>query len=551
MNSIKYTLTNTIFAIIITSHILVGCGKKNSHKDIALSDKLTKIEENMLQDSENLDSLLSHLDTKYLTPIAKARISTIRGLAQFNRGEFRNCISNLEKAEITFIDKGDAYHLNINKLIRAFAFEYLQLETNAANLYVECDTYFSDHKLERFRFYSSLGLLRQNKYLNINQEDLEKRILRDVQLFESPIYYGLYYSALGKVEKADSLSILYFEKAIDAFTRAEYWSRVFSMELNNLYLKIEQDHSKNMQEIYNQFLPKKYPCFPSPEQKLRYLYAQAYLYAKQNKDEDAIKVASEVLEEAIRLDIPRVQSDCIEILAFLYKQNGSYKTALSLAEEFHAMESHRIDDLTRTQLLALGAHYKYSELEKDKLNLHLRVQRSILIIVAIGFIVFILVVAGVRLLQSNKRKREKLQLEKMAIQGQIENILSSFQESEIRNEGLINQMEDIKDRYSKSIRISEFLHSIENQEIKSWMEFEVHFAILLPGWIDKLKQKAPRLTSTDVKYCMCIYFNLNNYTISNLCNVSNDAIKSAKKRIRDKLSLNDATEIYLFLKKIE
>jgi len=83
------------------------------------------------------------------------------------------------------------------------------------------------------------------------------------------------------------------------------------------------------------------------------------------------------------------------------------------------------------------------------------------------------------------------------------------------------------------------------------MEYEACFLHFRPGWIEKLKQEAPDLSPTDIKYCMCINFNLSNYAISQLCDIGIDAIKSAKKRIRNKLSLNDASEIYYYLKRFE
>jgi len=137
------------------------------------------------------------------------------------------------------------------------------------------------------------------------------------------------------------------------------------------------------------------------------------------------------------------------------------------------------------------------------------------------------------------------------MEDQINNLLHSLDIQSNRNTDLIRQVEDLKVEYTDSSRISEFLQAIDKNQITTWMEYEAIFTSLRPGWIAKLKQEVPELSATDLKYCMCLYFNLNNYTISKLCEVGTDAIKSAKKRIRDKFSLDDATEIYVFLKKFE
>ena len=133
---------------------------------------------------------------------------------------------------------------------------------------------------------------------------------------------------------------------------------------------------------------------------------------------------------------------------------------------------------------------------------------------------------------------------------QIDKLIGSLEKAKGENSDLIVQVKRLKDQYTESQDVTELLKALEDDQIKTWMEYEAIFVKLKPGWIEKLKNDYPQLSPTDIKYCMCLYFNLNNYTISNLCRVGTDAIKSAKKRIRDKLLLKKASEIYFFLKEI-
>jgi hypothetical protein len=155
------------------------------------------------------------------------------------------------------------------------------------------------------------------------------------------------------------------------------------------------------------------------------------------------------------------------------------------------------------------------------------------------------------LLRESKHKQKILKLKNIEIEEQISNLLNSLKAEQDQNTNLIRQVEDLKVQYHDALAISEFLKAIDQKQITTWMEYEAHFQRLRPGWIEKLKQKVPELTSTDLKYCMCLYFNLSNYAIANLCGVGSEAIKSAKKRIRDKFSLDEATEIYLYLKNFD
>ena len=551
MNYINHSLLIRSFTTIAIIYLLVSCGLKDSQKNTLLSDKLTEIEEKMFRDIENLDTLLIGINTSNISPIAEARINTIKGLAQYNKEEYRNCISSLEKAELIFMDAQDEYHLHINWLIKAFAFELLQLEGIALETYVECDTYFRNNGLNALRFYSSLGLLRYSKLIGVKKEELKERIQKDSENLKEPIYNGLFYATLAFTERNQTRQIEYTQKAIEAFSKGGYWGKVYKWELNLLYEIIEKDHSEKTQKYYDQFVHKKYSYSPTLNQILSYRFAQAFLYVRQEKFTDAIKIANEVLIQANKVNDTRLKNECLQNLVFLYSKTGNYKMAFEMKEEFLLLDSKRINSLKRNQLSALGAHYKFTELEKDTYNLKLKAQRRLLLVIVIGFLSISIVVLGWRILQRSIRTRDKLKQEKMGIQQQIDNLLLLFQKSESENKQLISQMENVKSRYNNSLRISEFLRSIENKEIKNWMDFEAHFSVLLPGWIESLKQKAPNLTPADIRYCMCIYFNLSNYTISDLCNISNDGIKSAKKRIRDKLFLTDATEIYGFLKNIE
>jgi len=268
------------------------------------------------------------------------------------------------------------------------------------------------------------------------------------------------------------------------------------------------------------------------------------------REEEAIELFEKNYIKAKQLKEYIPELDCTGMLAYLYQKTGDYEAALKMKDRVHSLERRKANQMQKVQLLALGAYYKYDKLANDKLKLKVRIQRAILIIILIGALVLLLMVVGWWIAQKNRQKRKKLLTENRTIRKQIDELVSSFQKATHKNEKLINQMQDIRTRHNESIRIENLLAMIERKEIKNWMEFELQFTLLLPDWINNLKEAAPVLTPTDLKYCMCLYFNMNNYEIAKLCDVSVDTIKSAKKRIRDKLALNESTEIYLYLKNV-
>ena len=504
----------------------------------------------MFQQPESLDSLLAAVDTTNTTSYEQARIRTIQGLIDFNNEEYGKSIKELEQSETFFLSMGDHYHNHINKLIKAFTFEYLNLDNHAASLYIECEDYFNKNHQDKFKFYASLGLFRMAKQLKLDEKAIIDRLKKAAVQFNNPNYNGLLYATMGVLEKNDSLKSIYYVQAKSDFSSLHRWSRVYAIELNTLFLKIRQDTSENTQLYYDNFNNKDYFYVPTNEQRMRYKYGQAYLYSKQGKNNQSIDVANRVLNEAVALNITKVESDCVQLLAFLYKRISDFKNAHTMLERYHSLQKKNLDVLQRNQMIALGAHYRYSELEKEKLELKIQVQQSFLIIGAISLILIVMFSIGWFSVKNSKYKQEILKLKNLEIEDQISNLLVSLKNKENRNENLIIQVEEMKVQHNDSLQISEFLQAIDQNRITTWMEYEACFQTLRPGWIEKLKQAVPELTATDLKYCMCVYFNLNNYTVSKLCDTGVDAVKSAKQRIRDKLSLNDSKEIYIFLKGI-
>ena len=398
---------------------------------------------------------------------------------------------------------------------------------------------------------ASLRLLRLSKQLILNENILINQLKQDAERFNDPILNALLYSTIGDIEKNDSLSIINYEMSICEFSRAHRWSRVYTIELKTLFIKLRQNPSETAQLFYENFPNKKYSFVPTSEQQLSYKYGQAYLFALQGKNKQSIEVANQVLNEAVALNIFSVESDCVLLLAVLYKRISDYKNAHIKLERYYEMREKSRIALQQNQLLVLGAHYRYVKMEQEKLDLKDKVQKSILLFtVAVLFIIVLLSFVWFSLKES-RYKQEILQSKNIEIKDQINNLLSSLETQEEKNENLIRQVGGLKSQYNDSSKISQLLQALDKKQIATWMEYEMCFLSLRPGWVEKLKQEMPELTATDLKYCMCLYFNLNNYTIAKLCDVGLDAIKSAKKRIRDKFSLDDATEIYIFLKKFD
>ena len=546
---IRFSYKKTIEYILLCALVILFSCKKKENCSSVPNKTLDNIESLMFQYPEHLDSLIFKIDTVNITQCDSARISMIKGYFHYWNGNYDQSINELAKSETIFQNLDDNYYINLNNMIKAFVFELLDLDNNATDLYVSCNEYFNKNHLQNLKFYSTLGLLRFSKQLNLDKGTLIGDIEKSIMELNQPIYKGLFYSALGNLEKNDSVKCNYYEIAKKEFTHTKRWNRIYTLDLNILYAKIRIDSSDKTLQYYNELSIKYNLHKPTAHQKMKFRYAKAYLYAKQGKDIEAIAIANELLKEPDIIKFPDIESYCVNLLSVSYLHLADYMNAHKFLVSYNLLQEKSKASIQNSRLLALGAYYKYSELEKEKLNLKLRFQKFLLFISLI-ILIFIAAISFISIqLKKSNHKQEVLKLKNIEIEDQIKNLVRSLELQ--KNIELVDQVEKIGMQYKDSQMISRLKLEIEQGLINNWNEFETKFMEIRYAWFYNLKLKISELSQTDLKYCMCLYLDLNSSTICKLCYISADAIKSAKKRIRDKLALSDASEISAFLKQFD
>jgi DNA-binding CsgD family transcriptional regulator len=531
--------------------LFISCRKNDSYDHSNGNEKLQAMEEVMLEYPERLDSLISKIDTIHLTRSDSGRYLLIKGFHHSWQGHYARSIHEISASESIFSDLGDDYHLNINNLVKAFTFEYINLDNDAAGLYLSCNEYFKNKKLEGLKIYSTLGLIRLSNVINLDKAALIDDARANIFKLKSPIFEGLLYATLGIIEKSDSLKINYYELAKKNFILAKSWHRTYSTEINQLFPKIRLDHSVQMEQYYWQLIDKYKFYTPIEFLRMRYRYAQGYLYSKQGKSKDAILTFKNILKELDSKKIPEIELDCVKFLAVLNMRLGNYKEASEYQYQQTELEKENKEILQQNQILALSSHYRFTELEQDKVALKLKYKNTFFLLCIISLVFTFILFLTMHTLKQSRLKREILRLKNIEIEEQFGNLLKSLENQRNKNQSLIEQVETTRSQYKDSQSITRLLLEIEQQQIKSWHELEEKFMELRHVWFNNIRKELPELTPTELRYCICLYLDLSNTSIANLCNVSVEAIKSAKKRLRNKFSLNEASEISDFLKKFE
>lgn len=94
--------------------------------------------------------------------------------------------------------------------------------------------------------------------------------------------------------------------------------------------------------------------------------------------------------------------------------------------------------------------------------------------------------------------------------------------------------------------INALLHKSLNSE-QEWEKFTDHFDLVHEGFLKKLKQRYPDLSSSTLKLCACIKMRLSSKQIATLMNTAPDSVLKARYRLRTKFNLNKDISLEEFL----
>jgi len=104
-------------------------------------------------------------------------------------------------------------------------------------------------------------------------------------------------------------------------------------------------------------------------------------------------------------------------------------------------------------------------------------------------------------------------------------------------EGIADLLQDIpagsKVKFNRLIKLIDY--SLETE--KDWEEFRMYFEKVHSSFFDRLKEKFPDLTQSDLKLCALISLNLSMKECAELMAISAESVKMARHRLRKKLDL--------------
>ena len=275
----------------------------------------------------------------------------------------------------------------------------------------------------------------------------------------------------------------------------------------------------------------------------------ARYYAQLNDPANQLKYALISFNEGSKNNIRDIVKMSSDILHKYYLKAGNIDSAYKYAIIANRTGDSINNGLSVANLKLIEMEYEYDKTQKEE---KLKQQRKnyiniILIILAISGLVI-----AILFLSRQIVKTKNIQLEKQLLTDEVEfknkeltiNVMSLIKKSELIVEisnRLIRMEHNSTDNAIKN-EILQIVNSLQrNSNNDIWEEFEVRFRQVHTNFYEKLLQRFPELSPSELKLCALLRLNLTTKEICELTGQLPASLDMARYRLRKKLCLTDST----------
>ena len=282
------------------------------------------------------------------------------------------------------------------------------------------------------------------------------------------------------------------------------------------------------------------------------------------------RMARRSLQQAVDLvngtDFISYEQDAVDKQYQLALKEGNYKNAL----EYFVKSSALLDSIYNRQTTnAISRLTTKFETEKKQQEIELQKQQILLLerdqeiktlwrnILIGGIMVVILVGAIIFYFQRAKNIRKQKYLgQKIEFQSKE---LASYTINFIQKRNLFETLDDSLKEVESSVdhtsipKIKKIRRMIKQQENidKDWDEFKLYFESVHKDFFNVLKKKHPEVSGSDLKLCALIKLNMSIKEMSSILGISPDSVKTARHRLRKKLSLDHGASLHEYVAELE
>lgn len=276
------------------------------------------------------------------------------------------------------------------------------------------------------------------------------------------------------------------------------------------------------------------------------------------KEEEGLELIQEAILDAQRLDQRKMEQFGYEALKDYFVEQSEFEQAYSyflkeveLDREFRGEEVQKKIEVIN---LKYEDEKKARELQEMENARAADTARNNLIYVLSAFVFFLLaaIILALRLRVKNSKLKEQELLLRIDSQNKelASYTLNFIQKNELLSE-LSDRVKELKTEASQKMSTGlTQLNVLINSHLRidqDWENFKIMFEAVHEGFLVRLNEEYPDLSSADIKLCALIRLNLNLKESSKILGISSDSVKTARSRLRKKLQLDSSVNLYDFL----
>lgn len=261
------------------------------------------------------------------------------------------------------------------------------------------------------------------------------------------------------------------------------------------------------------------------------------------------------------------QAYLLQIIANIYVGKGDYKSAYSNLLEAKRLNDKyfRVTNKRNSNVLSIKDSYR-EELKKKEEELILQnmelLEKEKAIIRFRGLIGFIalIIILGIALARNRLQKLEFKNKQLIAQQKAEEKQRNTEALVNVKNKELTSytlqliERDDLLDKFVEHLKSNDKTPAGKSLQItrkqlnsNNWEEFNSRFVSVNRGFYERLQEKYPELTQTDLKHCALIKLNFSGKEMANLLGISEKSVHMARYRIRKKLGLQTEDNLSKFI----
>lgn len=317
------------------------------------------------------------------------------------------------------------------------------------------------------------------------------------------------------------------------------------------------------------------------ENKVFILLVLAQISEAQNKINNALNYTIEARKAQKGFEN---RTEVYDYLSELYGKTGDFEKAIAYkdsviiaADSLNTIRNRKLFENEKVKFQLQNYQHELSE-SKEVLKQERRFFYSIIgiAVLCMGFIIWVYRSNSVKHKQRKKIVELELAKEKsdhLLIEKQLreKEALASLEQERLKNELEVkNRKLTAKALYlsSKNDLIEEVVESLslhteiaDNPQLKKqitelkkhlkkdtqWDSFFTHFEEINQGFLDRLRNKYPKLTPSDIRFITYLYMNLSNKEIASLLNITPQSCRKRKERISKKMNIPKNTTIDAYL----